>query len=141
MKHWCVLDERAKDKMPRRRDPATEWTVDDVAREAGISSTLFSDQIERAPGHVTMGCLTQWRMELAREGVEQVVGGGVAEVAEKVGYQSLPAFSPCLQKTFRMGPGGVGGRDCARCRLSHNLAGARDPSSVPQPSLDKLKQI
>jgi len=46
-----------------------------------------------------MSYLTQWRMELAREDLADRCLS-VPEVAEKVGYQSLPAFSRAFKRDF-----------------------------------------
>jgi AraC family transcriptional regulator, activator of mtrCDE len=86
------------------RSPASDWTVDDLAREAGMSRTLFSDRMKETLGLSPINYLTQWRMELAREGLADR-RLSVAEVAEKVGYQSLPAFSRAFKRHFGLGPG------------------------------------
>ncbi len=86
------------------RDPAMGWTVDDLAREAGMSRTLFSDRMKEVMGMSPMSYLTQWRMELALEGLADR-RLSVAEVAQKVGYQSLPAFSRAFKRHFGFGPG------------------------------------
>lgn len=88
------------------RNPAFNWTVDELAREAGMSRTLFSGRVKELLGLSPISYLTQWRMELAREALfDRRLS--VAEVAEKVGYQSLPAFSRAFKKQFGLGPGEV----------------------------------
>ncbi len=69
-----------------------------------MSRTLFSDRMREILGMSPMSYLTQWRMELAREGLADRCLS-VAEVAEKSGYQSLPAFSRAFKRHFRFGPG------------------------------------
>ena len=86
------------------RDPAFNWTVDDLAREAGLSRTLFAERMKELLGVSPISYLTQWRMELAREALADH-RCSVTEVAERVGYQSLPAFSRGFKKHFGFGPG------------------------------------
>ena len=50
-----------------------------------------------------MSYLTQWRMELAREDLADR-RLSTPEVAEKVDYQSLPAFSRAFKRDFGFGP-------------------------------------
>lgn len=88
------------------RDPAFNWTVDDLAHQAGMSRTLFSERIKEVLGVSPITYLTQWRMELAREALVDR-HCNVTEVSEKVGYQSLPAFSRAFKKHFGLGPGEV----------------------------------
>ena len=74
------------------RDPSFHWTVEDLARAAGISRTLFAERMKEILGLSPIEYLTQWRMEVAREALADR-HLSVAEVAEKVGYESMPAFS------------------------------------------------
>lgn len=88
------------------RDPSSNWTVEDLARAAGMSRTLFAERMKELLGISPIEYLTQWRMEVAREALADR-RLSAAEVAEKVGYQSLPAFSRAFKKHFGVGPGEV----------------------------------
>jgi AraC family transcriptional regulator, activator of mtrCDE len=61
--------------------------------------------------------LTQWRMEVAREGLADH-RYSVAEVAEKVGYESLPAFSRAFKRYFGFGPGELRKRNSPSSRAT-----------------------
>ena len=86
------------------RNPSFHWTVEDLARAAGMSRTLFAERMKETLGLSPIGYLTQWRMEVAREALADR-RLSVAEVAEKVGYESVPAFSRAFKKRFGFGPG------------------------------------
>ena len=87
-------------------NPAFDWTVEELAQHAGMSRTLFSESMREVLGLSPINYLTQWRMELAREALVDR-RGNVAEVSERVGYQSLPAFSRAFKKHFGCGPGEI----------------------------------
>jgi len=62
--------------------------------------------VKEVLGVSPIACLTQWRMELAREALVDR-HCNVTEVSEKVGYQSLPPFSRAFKRHFGVRPGEV----------------------------------
>jgi AraC family transcriptional regulator, activator of mtrCDE len=88
------------------RNPGQLWTVEELARAAAMSRTLFSERMRKVMGMSPMEYATQWRMEIAHEALtDRRVN--VAEIAEAVGYQSLSAFTRAFKKQFGRGPGEV----------------------------------
>ena len=72
--------------------PAQAWTVEDLARAAGLSRSALAGRFTDLIGESPMRYLTGWRMHLAR----QLLCEGhrsLAEVAERVGYESEYAFN------------------------------------------------
>lgn len=86
--------------------PAESWTVDSLARLAGMSRTILSERMKEVLGISPIAYLTQWRMELAHEALVHD-RDGIPEISESVGYQSLSAFTRTFKKHFGRGPGEV----------------------------------
>ena len=49
------------------QNPATPWTVERLAREAGLSRTAFSNRFNELTTYTPLNYLTSWRMQLARQ--------------------------------------------------------------------------
>ena len=83
--------------------PAQDWSVESLAREAGMSRTafaqLFADKMETTP----MQYLTDWRMQIACHGLTEA-RWNVADAAAEVGYASEAAFSRVFKKQVGMSP-------------------------------------
>lgn len=88
------------------RDPASDWTVRSLAREAGISRTVLSERMRDVLGLTPIAYLTHWRMELAHFALIQD-RDSIPEISESVGYNSLSAFTRTFKKHFGRGPGDV----------------------------------
>jgi AraC-like DNA-binding protein len=72
--------------------PTRAWTVAELASEAALSRTTFFGRFSRAVGVTPMEYLLAWRMALAKDLLRRNEGG-VAEIAERVGYSSGSTFS------------------------------------------------
>ncbi len=88
------------------RAPAEDWTVEKLAKVAGMSRSAFSARFTSMVGQSAIQYLTIWRMQLAREKLLQTTQS-VAAVAIELGYQSEPAFSRAFKRVFRETPGQV----------------------------------
>jgi len=85
-------------------DPERSWTVVQLAREAGISRSVFFDRFTRVVGRRPMEYLLAWRMALAKDLLR---GGNVRldEVARRVGYGSASTFSTAFSRHVGRPPG------------------------------------
>jgi AraC-like DNA-binding protein len=86
--------------------PGEAWTVETLARAAGMSRTLFSQRMGEILGMSPMEYVTQWRLESAHKELADRQGS-VPEIAESLGYQSVSAFGRAFKKRFGRGPGEV----------------------------------
>lgn len=84
-------------------EPAKDWSVEGLAREAGLSRTGFAVQFANKMGITPMQYLTSWRMQIACQDLS-THNMSVAEVAERVGYASDSAFSRVFKKEIGVSP-------------------------------------
>jgi AraC-like DNA-binding protein len=85
------------------RDPARAWTLQTLARAAGLSRSALAERFTEFVGRPPMQYLTNWRMQLA---TSQLLGGreSIAEIANRVGYESEAAFSRTFKKVLGTSP-------------------------------------
>ncbi len=85
------------------RAPARAWSLEQMAREAAMSRTLFARVFKQLSGWTPMQYLSWWRMQLAWDRLDE--GESVSSVAEALGYGSHAAFSRVFKKCFGVNPG------------------------------------
>jgi AraC-like DNA-binding protein len=85
-------------------DPAHPWTVEELARIAGLSRAALAKRFTAEVGAPPMTYLTQWRMGLARQSLSED-GATLAAVARQVGYASEYAFSAAFKREVGEAPG------------------------------------
>ena len=78
-------------------DVTRRWTVEQLARTAGMSRATFAERFTRKVGMPPMQYLLEWRMALAKDMLRRD-RPALAEVAERVGYQSASAFSTAFTR-------------------------------------------
>jgi AraC-like DNA-binding protein len=84
-------------------DVARRWTVAELARSAGMSRAVFAERFARTVGMPPMQYLLEWRMALAKDMLRRE-RPPLAEVAERVGYQSASAFSTAFARLAGCSP-------------------------------------
>ncbi len=83
--------------------PAHAWTMADLAREAALSRSTFFERFKRTVGVAPMAYLLAWRMALAKQLLRKNESR-IAEVAERVGYRSVSAFSVAFTRCAGQSP-------------------------------------
>jgi AraC-like DNA-binding protein len=84
--------------------PPDPWTVDTLAREAGMSRSVFAAAFRAKTGDTPLGYLTEWRMYRARSLLRDTPLS-LHEIAERVGYDSGAALSRVFTRREGMPPG------------------------------------
>lgn len=84
-------------------EPGGPWTVESLAREAGLSRAAFARRFAEQVGEPPLAYLTRWRMSIAARLLHSSEAS-VAEVAEHVGYESEFAFSRAFKKNCGLAP-------------------------------------
>lgn len=84
--------------------PAQEWTVESLARTAGMSRSGFAARFKSVVGLSPLDYLTRWRMYCATRLLQR---GDLAlsEVSRRVGYESVAAFNRVFRRETAMTPG------------------------------------
>jgi AraC-like DNA-binding protein len=83
--------------------PAQDWTLDALAREVGLSRSVFAERFAGIMGAPAMHYLGQWRLQLAARLLDS--GLSIAQAAAEVGYESEAAFNRAFKKQVGLPPG------------------------------------
>jgi AraC-like DNA-binding protein len=78
-------------------NPARDWTVDDLGREAAVSRSVLAQRFTDLVGDTPMRYLANWRMQLAKQMMRDGARN-IQEVATRVGYDSEAAFSRAFKR-------------------------------------------
>lgn len=84
--------------------PAEDWTLERLAREVGLSRTIFADRFSHYVEVSPMQYLARWRLQLAGRLLEQP-GVSIAQAGAEVGYESEAAFNRAFKKQVGVPPG------------------------------------
>ena len=84
-------------------DPAYPWSLQDLARLARMSRTVFADRFRACMGLTPMAYVTRWRLQRARRHLLDS-DDIVAAVAERAGYSSEAAFCRAFRRLYGKPP-------------------------------------
>ena len=87
------------------REPAKTWTVESLARVAGMSRTAFSTKFSHLVTLTPLNYLTSWRMQLARQLLVET-DASIIDVAMRSGYQSEASLGRVFKRYFNLPPAG-----------------------------------
>jgi AraC-like DNA-binding protein len=83
--------------------PHAPWTLEALAREAGVSRSVLAERFATLVGQPPMHYLTAWRMQRAARLLADS-DATVGAVAFEVGYRSEAAFSRSFKRTVGLSP-------------------------------------
>ncbi|MGO8149013.1 AraC family transcriptional regulator [Rhizobium leguminosarum] len=84
-------------------DPSHAWTLEELARKAGMSRTSFAQYFRRRVGETPISYLARWRMMSA--GTKLIQGEEtMAEISMSLGYSSEHAFSTAFKRIMGQSP-------------------------------------
>lgn len=99
-----LADERLATAIRRMHEqPGRSWTVDQLAREAALSRSVFFERFRRALGMAPMRYLLAWRMAVAKN-MLCTQRSNVEEIAEQVGYGSASSFTVAFSRYVGQSP-------------------------------------
>jgi AraC-like DNA-binding protein len=84
--------------------PTEAWTLERLAREVGLSRSVFAERFTHYVQMAPMHYVGRWRLQLAARLLERP-GVNISEVSQKVGYESEAAFNRAFKKLMGMPPG------------------------------------
>ena len=74
------------------RDPGAAWTVEMLADTISMSPSRFAARFRQTTGQSVMSYVANWRMNVACRLLRETEGG-LADIAQRVGYRDVAAFS------------------------------------------------
>jgi AraC-like DNA-binding protein len=83
--------------------PNERWTVDALAANVALSPSRFAARFRQVMGRSVMSYVTTWRANLACRLLRES-RLGLGEIAGRVGYESLPAFSRAFKAQIGQAP-------------------------------------
>lgn len=86
------------------QEPWQPWTLAELCSRAGISKTVLSGKFTELVGASPIEYLVSWRMQIAASWLQEP-GMTIERVAERCGYDSVPAFSKAFKRSFGVSPG------------------------------------
>jgi len=80
-------------------EPARGWTLDELARQSGLSRSSFAERFTGFVGVPPMQYLQRWRLQMA---ASKLLDGAtsIAVVAAQTGYESEAAFSRAFKRVL-----------------------------------------
>jgi AraC family transcriptional regulator, alkane utilization regulator len=78
-------------------NPERNWTVAELAGEAATSRSVLAQRFTELVGESPMRYLAGWRIQLAKQLLRD--GTNIAEVSERIGYESEAAFNRAFKRT------------------------------------------
>jgi len=84
-------------------DPSYRWTLQELARSAGMSRSTFAAKFKETVGVSPMEYLTRWRMMVAADRLTQT-SDPISVVAQALGYESESAFSTAFRRIMSCSP-------------------------------------
>ena len=82
--------------------PVHDWTIEELARGAGVSRSVLAERFTERVGMPPMQYLARWRMQIAWGMLSN--GVNLATAAAEVGYGSEAAFSRAFKKIVGQSP-------------------------------------
>ena len=83
--------------------PARNWTIEELAKDVGLSRSVLSERFADLVGMPPMHYLTKWRIQIA-SGLLSGGSANIATVAAEIGYGSEAAFSRAFKKMVGVPP-------------------------------------
>ena len=83
--------------------PARDWTIEDLAKQTGVSRSVLAERFTQLVGIPPIQYLAKWRMQIASERLSDS-DANVATIAGEIGYESEAAFSRAFKKLMGVPP-------------------------------------
>ena len=83
--------------------PAYNWTIEELAKQAGLSRSVMAERFTQLVGLPPMHYLAKWRMQIASELLTSS-NANIARIAAETGYGSEESFSRAFKKMVGVAP-------------------------------------
>ncbi len=85
------------------KEPDVSWTTHNLAKEAGMSRSSFTQRFKNVVGVPPLTYLTDYRLRLAARHL-RLQQSSIAQIGEMVGYSSNSTFSQAFKRVYEMSP-------------------------------------
>lgn len=82
--------------------PAKPWTLEKLAKEAGMSRSVYAASFKKTLDTTPVEYLAQWRLSLAQE--KLLSGRSLKQIVDELGYGSEAAFSRAFKARCNLSP-------------------------------------
>ncbi|MFT3801868.1 MAG: AraC family transcriptional regulator [Burkholderiaceae bacterium] len=110
-------------------DPARHWTLEELARQAGVSRTVFAQRFKALVGTTAIDYLSRWRMLVAADRLRNG-DDSVSAIAFSLGYDSESAFSAAFKRVMACSPTKYRRQASARPRPAVGTGGTVGTGSI-----------
>jgi AraC-like DNA-binding protein len=111
--------------------PGEPWSVEALAASAALSPSRFAARFKEVMGRSVMNYVAAWRANVACRLLRESKLA-LSEIAGRVGYESLPAFSRAFKLQLGQAPAAWRTARLAGARFA-GVPRGRDPGTRPQP--------
>jgi transcriptional regulator GlxA family with amidase domain len=101
-------------------EPAHAWTLDELARRAGLSRTALAQKFREAMDDTPLNYLRTLRMQTAMR-LLSTTSAGLEQVATEVGYTDAFSFSKVFKKVVGLPPREFRRQDAAERALPYRF--------------------
>lgn len=92
----------AKSLVAIHSNPALDWSLEKLAKEAGMSRSVYAASFRKILETTPMDYLAQWRFSLAQQRLQS--GQSLKQIVDELGYGSMAAFSRAFKARCQMSP-------------------------------------
>jgi AraC-like DNA-binding protein len=96
--------------------PGRDWTLDQLAKDVGVSRSLLAERFTSFVGTPPMQYLQKWRLQMAASRLLDGISN-IATIAAEIGYESDAAFSRAFKKAVGVPPAEWRSRKAIRAAL------------------------
>ncbi len=92
----------AKSLVAMHANPALDWSLEKLAKEAGMSRSVYAANFRKILDITPVDYLAQWRFSLAQQRLRS--GQPLKQIVDELGYGSVAAFSRAFKARCDMSP-------------------------------------
>jgi len=109
-------------------NPGHPWTLQSLAKQAGMSRSVFAERFKDLVGTTPMEYLTRWRMLLAGDRLH-ALDESISVISTSLGYESESAFGKAFKRVMGCSP------------RQYSRGGTPPPSLTKEASLDPSMEL
>lgn len=92
----------ARSLVAMHAQPAKDWSLEKLAKEAGMSRSVYAATFKKILDTTPVDYLAQWRLSLAQQRLRS--GQPLKQIVDELGYGSMAAFSRGFKARCQMSP-------------------------------------